>query len=247
MTDAVYVYGIVSADTAPPRDHAGIGDPPAKVQTLKSGDVAALVSPIDARTPLGRKEDLLAHQRLLDAVAADGPVLPLTFGAALTDPDAVVGELLEPNRDDFVRALDELRGRAEYMVTARYVQEAVLGEVLDEHPELAELRDSIAGRPEELTHQDRIRLGEGINAAVSAKREHDTRALADVVRPHVVQAVVREPAHELDAARIAVLAEVDAEEKLTGSLAQVARDWHGRAEIRVRGPLAPYDFVTTVR
>jgi hypothetical protein len=244
---AAYVYGIVPADTTPPKDATGIGDPPADVTTVRYGDVAALVSPIDESTPLGRPEDLLAHQRLLDAVAAEHPVLPLTFGAVLTDTDAVEHELLEPHHDEFSDALTELRGRAEYLVTARYVRDAVLGEVLREHPELVELRDAIAGQPEELTHQDRIKLGEGINTAVSAKRDADTRTLADLVRPHAVQAVVREPAHELDAARVAVLTDVAAEDDLTESLAELAGDWSGRIEIRVRGPLAPYDFVTTTR
>ncbi|HEY3507240.1 MAG TPA: GvpL/GvpF family gas vesicle protein [Actinocatenispora sp.] len=244
---AVYVYGIVPADTPVPGDATGVGDPPAEVTTVRSGDIAALVSPIETAASLGRPEDMLAHQRVLDAVAAADPVLPLTFGAALTDADAVGRELLDAHHDEFAAALAELRGRAEYLVTARYVRDAVLGEVLREHPELAELRDAIAGRSEELTHQDRIRLGEGVNTAVAAKREADTRAVADLVTPHAVQAVVREPAHELDAARVAVLTDLDAEDDLTGSLAELAEDWRGRVEIRVRGPLAPYDFVATVR
>ena len=62
------------------------------------------------------------------------PVLPLRFGAVCASDDAVAGELLGPHYDEFAAALRQLEGHAEYVVKGRYVEHAVLREVLAEQP-----------------------------------------------------------------------------------------------------------------
>jgi hypothetical protein len=84
-----------------------------------------------------------------------------------------------------------------------------------------------------------------INEAISAKREEDTRKLGDVLSGHVVASNVREPTHELDAAHVAVLAETADQEGLEKAIGKIAHDWHGRIELHLLGPMAPYDFVVT--
>ncbi|MDR0345703.1 MAG: GvpL/GvpF family gas vesicle protein [Nocardiopsaceae bacterium] len=243
---AYYIYGIVPADVEPAPDASGVGDPPAKIELIRHDKIAALVSEIDVSKPLGRPEDLMAHQRLLDAAVAEIPVLPLRFGAVMTGPEAVTGELLAPAHDEFAAALSELEGRAEYVVRGRYEQDAILREVLSEDRDAASLREQIrAVGDEDATREQRIQLGELINEAVSVKREADTRALGDALAPHCVASKVREPTHEEDAANIAVLAESGKQAGLEQAIGDLARDWEGRVELRVLGPMAPYDFVVT--
>ncbi len=244
---ACYVYGIVPADVEFTAEVEGVGDPPSQVRIISHGDISAMVSDIDTSSPLGRPEDLMAHQELLDRTAAEAPVLPLRFGAVLTDEDAVTGELLEPNHDDFAAALRELEGRAQYVVKGRYVEDAVLNEVLSENQEADELRRQIkeAG-DEDATRNLRIRLGEIVNQAVTAKREQDTRHAGDVLEPYCEASNVREPTHEEDAVNVAVLVETDRQKELEEALSELAREWEGRVTLRLLGPMAPYDFVATL-
>jgi len=156
-----YIYGLVPGDVELTADARGIGDPPGKVELVRHQGIAALVTEIDATRPLGRPEDLMAHQRLLDAASAETPVLPLRFGAVLTGLPAVSDDFLAPHDDEFAAALEELEGRAEYVVKGRYVEQAVLTEVLSENREAARLRDSIrAAGNQDATRDLRIRLGE---------------------------------------------------------------------------------------
>lgn len=242
---ACYVYGIVPADVEPTEDATGVGDPPARVEVVRYDGIAALVSVIDVNKPLGRPEDLMAHQRLLDATAAQAPILPLRFGAVLTGKDAVTDELLEPHHDEFAAALDELEGRAEYVVKGRYDEKAVLEEILAENREAARLRDEIRGADEDATRDARIQLGEIINQAITAKREEDTRTLGNAIDRYVVASNVREPTHEEDAVNVALLVETGQEDELEQVVGKLARDWQDRVELRLLGPMAPYDFVVT--
>lgn len=240
-----YVYGIVPAAVELTGDVRGVGDPPARVQLVRHGDLGALVSEVDLTKGLGTPADLHAHAQVLDATAVEVPVLPLRFGTVMATKDAVAGELLAVHQEAFVATLKQFEGRAQYVVKGRYVEQAVLAQALAEIPEAARLREQIWGKDPDATRQARIRLGEIINKAITVKRAADTQALGEVLAPYSVAAVVREPTHELDAVHVALLAETSRQDELEQALSGLAADWEGGVEIRLLGPMAPYDFTPT--
>jgi hypothetical protein len=239
----VYVYGLVPEDVEVSEDARGVGDQPGDLEVLRHGEVAALVSEVSLGRPLGTPDDLLRHEELLDATAAEVPVLPLRFGAVLTSREAVVEELLTPHHDDFAAALKKMEGRAQYVVKGRYVEQTVLREVLEENPEAARLRDQIRGVDQDAARDARIALGELIERAIAAKRQTDTHMLLEAVTPVSVLSAVREPSHELDAVHLALLVEKERQAKLEEVVGEFAERWAGRVEFRLLGPMAAYDFV----
>jgi hypothetical protein len=242
---AVYVYGIMPGDIEVESGGTGVGDPPGEIRVVRHGDLAALVSDVDLSQPLGRPEDLYAHEELLDSSAAEVPVLPLRFGAVVTSDDAVAEELLGPHHDEFASALQQLEGHAQYVVRGRYVEGAILSETLAQNPRAAKLAEQIRGKDSDATRELRMELGEIISNAVAAKREQDTRTVGHAVQKLVAASVVRQPTHELDAVYAAFLAETDRAPELEEALDGLARDWDGRVELRLIGPMAAYDFVGT--
>jgi hypothetical protein len=236
-----YVYGILPGDVELTEKVYGIGD--REVRLVRDGELAALISEVELIGPLGSAEDLEAHKELLDSVAAGAPVLPLRFGAVVTSEDAVVSELLEPHRDEFAAVLEDLEDRAEYVVKGQYVESAILEEILSEDSEAAELREQIRGRDADATREERIRLGEIISNAVAAKREEDTRQLLSALEDHAVASLVRDPTDELEAVNVAFLVDEDKADELDQEVDDLGDEWEGRVELRVLGPMAPYDFV----
>jgi Gas vesicle synthesis protein GvpL/GvpF len=239
----VYVYGILPGDIEVEPGAPGVGDPPGEVRAIRYRDLMALVSDVDLDGPLGRAEDLFAHEDLLDSSAAEVPVLPLRFGAVLASDDAVADELLGPHYDEFSTALEQLEGHAEYVVKGRYVEQAVLGEVLEENPKAARLGQQISGGDRDTTRDQRIQLGEIVAAEIEARRQADTRALGDAVAGKVTASVVRPPTHELDAVYVAFLVETGRAEALRQAVEQLAEQWGDRISLELTGPLAAYDFV----
>ena len=239
----IYVYGIVPADVQPEEDATGIHDAPIEIVT--HGDIAALVSEIDPDQRLGTPADLQAHAHILDGTSHVAPVLPLRFGAVVSDRDAVVNELLAEHEDEFTSALDQLEGHAQYMIKGRYVQETILREIIDESPKATTLLETIRSQPEELTQDARMALGEIIGHALEAKRDTDTRTTLDALSPLTDTVTVREPTHEQDAVQIAVLFEVDRQDELEHAIGALAERWDNRVTMRILGPMAPYDFVVT--
>ncbi|WP_066366695.1 GvpL/GvpF family gas vesicle protein [Herbidospora mongoliensis] len=238
-----YIYGVVPEDIEIDEKAQGVADAP--VLSIKHGKIAALVSDIGMTRPLGTPQDLRAHEQLLNATAAEVPVLPIRFGAVLADRDAVIEEFLAPFHDEFVAALSELDGRAQYVIKGRFVEDRVLGEILAENPEAAQLRDDIRALPEDASRDHRIRLGEIINQSIEAKRDADTAAMWDEVEPVSVMAAVRPPSHELDAVHLAVLVENSRQHELEQAVESLGRKWADQVELRLMGPMAPYDFIVS--
>jgi Gas vesicle synthesis protein GvpL/GvpF len=239
----VYVYGIVPGDVKLNSGVYGVGEPPGEIRLVRSGDLAALVSEVDITKPLGTPDDLQAHVEILDAVITDAPVLPSRFGAVLTSDEAVAEELLDANHDEFAAALQQLEGRAEYVVRGRYAEQAILEEILSENSKAARLRDRIHGADPDATRELRIQLGEIVNKTVANKRQADTSVVLDSMKDHCAASVVRTATNELDAVYVAFLIENDQVGELERVVQEFSDRWQGRVELQVRGPMAPYDFV----
>ncbi|EHY87175.1 GvpL/GvpF family gas vesicle protein [Saccharomonospora azurea] len=244
---AIYIYGIVPSDVETDDEVKGIGDPPGTIETVRHGDIAALVSEIPVDRPLGTPDDLTAHARILDASAGEVPVLPLRFGAVVTDRDAVTDELLADHHDEFAAALTELEGQAQYILKGRYDERAIISEIIEESSDAQRLRDAIRDKPEEATRNERLALGELIANTIAAKREADTGSAVRALEELGVDVVVREATHERDAVYLACLASVAEQRELEQVADDLATQWGERVNLKLLGPLAPYDFVHTTR
>ncbi|KJS61459.1 GvpL/GvpF family gas vesicle protein [Streptomyces rubellomurinus] len=243
---ACYVYGIVPADAAAPTGVRGVGTPPAAVDLLPGGRVAALVSEVDPTKPLGTPDDLRAHARVLDSVvSALVPVLPFRFGSVVDGRRAVADELLGPSEEGFATALASLRGLAQYTLRGSYVEVRVLRDVLAARPDIAALRERTASLPEDTGHYDRLRLGELVAREIGDRGEADVRHLVDTLGPLAV-AVARGPDPDPDQPiDVSFLVHHTRWARFEAEAEDLARGWSGRVGIRLLGPLAPYDFAPT--
>lgn len=204
----IFVYGILPADIEVATGIPGVGKHPGLLRDVRCDGLAALISEVDTSGQLGSPDDLRAHRDILDATAAEVPVLPLRFGTVLASEDAVATDLLAAHHDEFTAALDQLEGRTEFQVKGRYVKDAV---------------------PDE----------------GKARRDKDTRALKQAMEGLCVASVAREPANELDAFHVAFLVPVDQEPEVERVIENLAREWEGRIDLQLLGPMAAYDFAGT--
>lgn len=238
-----YVYGVVPATVALPQRLSGVGDPPGTVHLVRYGGVAAVVSKLYPDRPIGTRQDLLAHERVLDTLITATAVLPMRFGAVLTDADAVTSDFLEPYHEPFRETLAEFAGHRQFTVRGRYEQDVVLREVLDEEPEAVRLRDALRDLPDDAGYYDRIRLGEIVFQALQRRREADSQVLVTTLAPHAAAVRVREPAGDDGAVDAAFLVDDEHLSRFEQALEQLGHQWVGRIRLRMLGPLAPYDFV----
>jgi Gas vesicle synthesis protein GvpL/GvpF/Lsr2 len=242
----IYVYGVLPADIEVTADVPGVGEHPGLLRVVRFDGLAALISEVDVPGRLGSADDLRTYREILDATAVEMPVLPLRFGTVLASEDAVAEELLAARREEFAAALEKLEGRAEFQVKGRYVKAAVLGEVVSRDKKAARLREASHGQDPDAARQARLELGRFLSETATASREQDTRAVRRAMDRLCVASIVREPARELDAVDMAFLVALNQERDVERAIEDLAREWEGRIEVQLLGPMAAYDFAGTV-
>jgi hypothetical protein len=234
-----YVYAVVPAD-ADVAGILGVDDQP--VHLVEAGDVAVAVSPLDLDRPPGRRAELMAHSRVVEALASAGPVVPVRFGSIVLDEDAAVDEVLSDDRD-LTALLQRLAALVQLNLRATYVEEQVLAEVVESDPVVAELRRRTRDLPEGTMHPDLVRLGERVAKALDHVREHDRVELMDRVEPLTVATRARPVGGTDGLLDLALLVEREHLVAVEEQLEQLAQDVHPRIRLRLVGPVPPYDFV----
>ncbi|GAA0241681.1 GvpL/GvpF family gas vesicle protein [Actinomadura nitritigenes] len=241
-----YVYGVTRAGASLPADVAGLDDRPVTL-VEDGGRCAAVVSDLPAGRPLGERADLVAHQRVLNALLDAGMVvLPFRFGAALSDRAAVRKELLEGNSDRLGQVMDQLEGRVELRLKATYVEDTVLREIMQAEPEVAELSRRLREVPADVAdavYYDQVRLGELIAQAMDRRREHDGQVLLEAAAPAAEAFVRKTPAREEDVLDASFLVRADRREEFEKVVEKLGESHTDRIRLRLVGPLPPYDFV----
>lgn len=242
VTQGVYVYGIVRAGAPVSAALPTVGGSGALLQ-VTCGSLAALVSEVELDRPLGTREDLLAHEEVLDTVAAESTVLPLRFGGVVTDVDAVHDELLTEHHDHFAAVLHELDGLVQFSLRGRYADQVHLREIVAEVPEIGRLRDSLREAAEDEGYAERVRLGELVSEAVERTRARDVEVALAALDPLCAATAVRKVSGQDDALSVALLVDRDRIAAFEDGVDDLGQRWADRVRLRLLGPMAPYDFL----
>ena len=241
-----YVYGVIRAGVQVPEGLTPL--PPADEDDAELGlvtqeRVAAVVSTIAVDRPLGTREDLIAHEQVVNAIARETTILPMRFGGVVADDDAVADELLAGHEDYLLGALEQLDGRVEFSLRGDYDQDVVLGRILESDPEIQRLSESIRGVDEDASYYDRIALGEAISKALDRLREEDAAAVLDALDEFAEATMVKEPAGENGAVHVAFLVPEERRTDFEGAVDDLGDAWGGRVLLTLVGPTAAFDFL----
>lgn len=234
-TGEVYLYGVLADGVAPARTLRGVGG--AEVRAVPVGKGVAVLESDVLPEDVVAADDLLAHAAVLDAVALESTVVPLAFGTFGDVREG--GETAEELVAAYSRLAPRLQGAVQLTLTARYRQETVLAELVEEDPRIARLRSrSAEGRRDE-----QVRLGELVVAGLEAKAAEDGRRIEGTLAPHARELRVHPRSSPDDVIELAALVDRSVVESFE-QVAETVAAWGGeRMRVRLVGPQAPYDFV----
>jgi hypothetical protein len=179
---------------------------------------------------------------LTDAIA-HGTVLPMRFGVVMDGAAEVRDRVLNAHAAELKEQLHRFAGKVEINIRATYDEETLTREVVRENPDIASLRESLQGRPDDATYYERIRLGELVSEAIERKREADARHAVEVLSYLAAGVEVAPPAHERIALSASFLLDRDRLRVFDEVLEAFAEGQAGRLRFKYTGPLAPHSFV----
>jgi Gas vesicle synthesis protein GvpL/GvpF len=240
-TSQKYVYGITR--TSPKSKSFGKGINGKAVRVIATDGLAALTSDVPRGVLQAGREELMSHAHVLERALAKDTVLPMRFGVVMPDESAVRTELLKAHQDQLGAQLDEMDGKFEINLKGMYEEDLVLRELMDKNSEISTLSAAIAGKPEEATYYDRIRLGELVATVLADKRAADEQHILERLSRHAVQVEISDPVHERMVVSASFLVERDRQAKFDLELDEIASENQGMIRFKYTGPLPPHSFV----
>ena len=236
---ARYVYGVVAAGTPVP---PGPGINGAALRLVESGQIAALVSDVEGDLRLGRQA-VTTHATVLEQVIASSSVLPMRFGVVMADDDEVREALLDRHGPQLGSQLDDFAGKVELKLRATYDENQLMREVVAEDQDVARLRASLRGVPDDASYYGRIRLGELVSDAVERKRQLDSGRILDALSPLALAVEVGDANHERIVINASFLIAHERIEEFDAAVDGLGREQEARMRFKYTGPLPPHSFV----
>jgi hypothetical protein len=244
---AIYTYAIVPTGDRVVFDVAGVDNHHDEVYSLPYGDVAAIVSAstrADYRD-LNRQEAvsyLVAHQRVVEAVMQNFPLLPVKFGTVLPD-EAWVRRLLEQGMSLFQPALAKFADRVQMEVVILWNLQEVFQEIGQEEA-IVRLKAQVVAHPPEETEADRIALGRMVQASLEQRRAALRDRLLLSLRQVALEVMINPLMDDSMVVNVALLVDEAGWAALDERLELLDEEFEGRLHFRCVGPLPPYSFAT---
>jgi hypothetical protein len=246
---ATYVYAIIPTGDEVTFDVAGVDDHDYHVYSIPYPyrDIAAVVSASPLTDYRGLKRDqavryLVAHQRVVEAVMREFPILPVKFGTVLSDK-AWVQRLLNQGGALFRTALERFTDLVQMEVVVLWNLQEVFQEIGQEEP-IARLKAQVATRAPEETMSERVAIGQMVQASLQRRRaalqDHLLPSLREVALDLVVNALMDDSM----VLNVALLVDRAGQEALDRRLQALDEEFGGRFRFRRVGPLPPYSFST---
>jgi hypothetical protein len=254
---ATYLYAIIPTGEQMIFDVAGVcedcdeGSPlraqTQRVYTIPHRDLAAVVgaSPLADYGDLKRDEAvryLVAHQRVVEAVMQDFPILPAKFGTVLPD-EAWVRRLLAQGEALFRTTLQKFSAVVQIEVVILWNLQEIFQEIGQEK-HIAQLKAQVAGHPPDETIIERVAIGQMVQASLEQRRASLRDYLIHWLREVALDLVVYPPPDDSMVANVALLMDEAGQEALGRRLELLDEEFKGRLTFRCMGPLPPYSFAT---
>lgn len=231
---ALSLFAIIPADAALPARMPMDGAAPPGLRVLAAGPFAAVIADTPPEIASGRSRSelapwLLTHQRVIEAVMAATPVLPVKFGTSLRDESAAL-RILTLGRTLFAQAFNALASRIEMNLTVRWDVEQVLSDIVRNDPALIH-----AGA----TEPSRETLGRMVAQAFHRRRDEVAAHIVAKLRPLIHDRVILPSTATDIVLDIALLIERTAEDPLGQQPETLDDEFSDMLSFRLVGPLPP--------
>ena len=235
-----YVYCIMQA-TSPLRfGPIGIGSEPAEVHTVNFQDIAAVVSdtPLEVYDPT--RENVLAHERVNEAVMKRFTVIPMSFNTVFKTREDIV-ELLRTAYDAFRDVLGKMEDKLEFGLKIVWEPEIVIREIEKENENVRLLREQISSQMGS-TYFARMQYGRLVDSLLQERSERLVAEIFQALSDVSVASRANKPIGDKMILNAAFLVPRDREADFDAKVKEVDAK-HANLKLKYTGPWPPYNFV----
>jgi len=235
-----YVYCIVRADEALRFGPIGFGTPPGEVYTVLYEDIAAVVSDAPMEVLDATRENVLAHERVNEAVMRYQTVIPMSFGTVFKTRDDII-ELLRGAHGAFQDVLSKMENKVEFGLKVLWDRDAMIRNIEHDDEDIRRLKTEIATQKGS-TYFARVQYGRLVDGALQQRSEQYVSEIFEALRDVCVASRANKPIGDKMIMNAAFLVDRDRETAFDARVKNLGAKYE-TLTFRYTGPWPPYNFV----
>jgi hypothetical protein len=236
----LYVYCVIESGEPLDFGPLGIGSDPTRVFTVHHKDIAAVVSetPMEVHDPT--RENVLAHERVNEAVMKNHTVIPMSFGTVFKTREDIV-ELVRSAYDAFRDVLAKMQDKLEFGLKVLWDRDVIVREIENEDEDVRRLKKEISSQTGS-TYFARMQYGRLVDAALQGRSERYVADIFEQLRDVSVAARANKPIGDKMIMNAAFLVARDREAAFDAKVKQIGARY-SQLTFKYTGPWPPYNFV----
>ena len=238
-----YIYCIINGDEGRNFGPIGIGKRGDIVSTIGFNDVSAVISSSPVTRYVIDPDNLMAHEKVIEAVMKDYTVLPVRF-CTIANSAEEVRTFLRRQHGEFKGLLHDLDNKVEMGLKARWNHmDRIFEEIAQTDPRVKELKNRV-GRSKEADGDEKIILGKAVKAALDEKKEQ----LAEKILRRFKRLTL--DTHQNDVMgddmflNAVFLIDRTREKQFDFLVEDLAEEYDNQADFKLVGPAPPFNFVS---
>jgi hypothetical protein len=235
-----YVYCIIHADEPLRFGPIGFGSPAGEVYTVHYEDIAAVVADAPMEVLDATRENVLAHERVNEAVMKYQTVIPMSFGTVFKTRDDIV-ELLRGAHGAFQDVLAKMENKVEFGLKALWDREAMIRQIEHEDEDIRRLKTEIAAQKGS-TYFARVQYGRLVDGALQSRSEQYVGEIFEALRDVSVASRANKPIGDKMILNAAFLVDRARESGFDARVKALGAKYD-TLTFRYTGPWPPYNFV----
>ena len=235
-----YVYCVIRSEDPLRFGAVGLGATPAEVHTVHYKDIAAVISDTPIEVLDATRENVLAHERVNEAVMRQHTVIPMSFGTVFKTRDDIT-ELLKGAYGAFTDVLMKMKDKVEFGLKVLWDRDEVIKQIEREDEDVRQLKSEIASQTGP-TYFARVQYGRLVESALQNRSERSVSEIFELLRDVSVASRANKPIGDKMIMNAAFLVARDRETAFDATVKAIGAKY-AHLTFRYTGPWPPYNFV----
>jgi hypothetical protein len=240
-----YIYCIIGTKQERNFGPIGIGDRGDEVLTIGYDDLSMVVSNSPMAKYVVSRDNMLAHERVIEEVMKEFTVLPVRFCTIASSADEI-RNLLDKRYKEFKNLLRDMDHKIELGVKGIWENmDVIFKEIVEENKEIKLVVSEANLKVKEKIQNEgnKIEVGKMVEQALVKKKEKETERLVDALRRTSVDYRLNKTITENMFMNAAFLVDKGREKEFDNIIDDLGDKYKNRIKFMYAGPMPPYNFI----
>jgi len=238
-----YIYCVIASGQERRFGPIGIGGRRDDVLTIGHENLSMVVSNHPVTKLAVNKENMLAHERVIEEVMKEFAVLPVRFCTIASDADEIRNLLVRRYRE-FNNLLRDMDHKVELGVKALWKDMGrIYNELVGDNEAVRELKGNILNGAGKKNVQARVEVGRLVEQALTGKKEKETEKIIGALRRAAVDYNLNKTISDNMFMNASFLVDRGREKEFDNIMDDLSKEYQERSRFMYAGPLPPYNFV----